>query len=199
MGRSSRQKINKEALALDDPLDQMNLIHIYREHSIQKPACCFTDLYIQSTMIVFLLRIGFKESIEDTKLIRSVCSREAEYWNLRTLESLKLLWCESHLSVMMKRLNSLGKDAYWRGREIISDVWDGVIFWKSLLIRGFSYLYGRRNPPANGGNEGLIPGSKRSPGEGNGYPLQFPCLGNPTDRGAWWVTVHGVAKELDMS
>ena len=79
MGRSSRQKINKKALALDDPLDQTNLIHIYREHSIQKPACRFTDLYIQSTMIVFLLRNGLKESIEDTKLIRSVCSREAEY------------------------------------------------------------------------------------------------------------------------
>ena len=41
---------------------------------------------------------------------------------------------------------------------------------------------------------GSIPGSRRSPGVGNGYPLQYSCLGNPIDRGAWWVTVYGVAK-----
>ena len=41
---------------------------------------------------------------------------------------------------------------------------------------------------------GSIPGSGRSPGEGNGYPLQYSCLENPTDRGAWWATVHGVIK-----
>ena len=40
----------------------------------------------------------------------------------------------------------------------------------------------------------LIPGSERSPGEGNGNPLQYSCLENPMDRGAWWATVHGVAK-----
>ena len=43
----------------------------------------------------------------------------------------------------------------------------------------------------NAGDTGLIPGSGRSPGEGNGYPLQYSCLGNPTDRGAWRATVHG--------
>ena len=41
---------------------------------------------------------------------------------------------------------------------------------------------------------GLIPGLGRSPGEGNGNPLQYSCLENPMDRGAWWITVHGVAK-----
>ena len=41
---------------------------------------------------------------------------------------------------------------------------------------------------------GLIPGSGRSPGEGNGNPLHYSCLENPMDRGAWWATVHGVAK-----
>ena len=40
----------------------------------------------------------------------------------------------------------------------------------------------------------LIPGSERSPGEGNGNPLQYSCLGNPMDLGAWWATVHGVAQ-----
>ena len=46
----------------------------------------------------------------------------------------------------------------------------------------------------NVGDLGLIPGSGRSPGEGNGNPLQYSYLENPMDRGAWWATVHGVAK-----
>ena len=46
----------------------------------------------------------------------------------------------------------------------------------------------------NAGDLGSIPGSGRSPGEGNGNPLQYSCLENPMDRGAWWATVHGVAK-----
>ena len=41
---------------------------------------------------------------------------------------------------------------------------------------------------------GLIPGLGRFPGEGNGHPLQYSCLENPIGRGAWWTTVHGVAK-----
>ena len=46
----------------------------------------------------------------------------------------------------------------------------------------------------NAGDLGSIPGSGRSPGEGNGNPLQYYCLENPMDRGAWWATAHGVAK-----
>ena len=45
----------------------------------------------------------------------------------------------------------------------------------------------------NAGDPGLIPGLGGSPGEGNGYPFQYSCLENSMDRGAWWVTVHGVA------
>ena len=59
-----------------------------------------------------------------------------------------------------------------------------------------------RNPPANAGDirdTGSIFGLGRSPGEGNGNPLQYSCLGNPMDRGAWWAKVHGVTKELDMT
>ena len=51
-----------------------------------------------------------------------------------------------------------------------------------------------KNLPANAGDPGLIPGSGRSPGEGNGYPLQYSCLENSMDRGAWRATVHGVTK-----
>ena len=56
-----------------------------------------------------------------------------------------------------------------------------------------------KNPPANAGDIGLISGAGRSPGEGNGNRLLYSCLGNPTDRGAWWATVRGVAKESDLA
>ena len=51
-----------------------------------------------------------------------------------------------------------------------------------------------KNPPANAGDAGSIPGSGRSPGVGNGNPLQYSCLGNPMDRGAWWAIVHRITK-----
>ena len=56
-----------------------------------------------------------------------------------------------------------------------------------------------KNPPASAGDardSDSVPGWGRSPGEGNGYPLQYSCLENSTDRGARWTAVHGVA-ELD--
>ena len=59
-----------------------------------------------------------------------------------------------------------------------------------------------KNPPASAGDigdAGSIPGWGRSPGEGNGSPLQYSCLGNPMDRGIWQATVHGVTKESDTT
>ena len=53
-----------------------------------------------------------------------------------------------------------------------------------------------KNSPANAGDVGSIPGSGRSPGEGNGNPLQYSCLGNPMDRGAWKAIVHRVQKSF---
>ena len=53
-----------------------------------------------------------------------------------------------------------------------------------------------KNPPATAAS---LPGSGGSPGEGNGDPLQYSCLGNPMDRGAWGATVYGVTKELDVT
>ena len=56
-----------------------------------------------------------------------------------------------------------------------------------------------KNPLANAGDVDLIPESGRSPGEGNGNPLQHSCLENPMDRGVWWAAVHGVTKESDIT
>ena len=55
------------------------------------------------------------------------------------------------------------------------------------------------NPYAHAGDAGLIPGLGRYPGERNGNPVHYSCLENPINRGAWPATVHGYAKELDMT
>ena len=54
-----------------------------------------------------------------------------------------------------------------------------------------------KESPWQARNVDLTPESGRSPGEGNGNPLQYSCLGNPMDRGDWWATVHGVTKDSD--
>ena len=69
-----------------------------------------------------------------------------------------------------------------------AETWDSP---QQSLLRGGSVI---RNLPANAGDLSLIPGSGRSPGEGKGNPLQYSCLENPMDRGAWRATVHGVPK-----
>ena len=56
-----------------------------------------------------------------------------------------------------------------------------------------------KESPCNEGDLGSIPGLGRLPGEGNGNPLQYSCLGNLMDRGAWHASVHGVTKDLDMT
>ena len=62
--------------------------------------------------------------------------------------------------------------------------------WASQVASG-------KESPASVGDVGLIPGSERSPGGENNKPLQYSCLGNPMDRGAWWATVS--RKESDMT
>ena len=62
-------------------------------------------------------------------------------------------------------------------------------------LKGFPGGAVVKNLLANAGDTGLTPGWGRSPGEENGHPLQYSCLGNPMDRGAWQATIHGVAKE----
>ena len=64
---------------------------------------------------------------------------------------------------------------------------------------GFPAGSDSKDSTCNAGNPGFIPGSGRSPGEGNGNPLQYSCLGNPTERESWWATVHGVAKRDDLA
>ena len=66
------------------------------------------------------------------------------------------------------------------------------------LLMGFPGSSLVKNQLANGGDEGSTPGLGRSPGEGNGNPLQYSCLEYPMKRGGWQSIVHEVAKESDM-
>ena len=70
----------------------------------------------------------------------------------------------------------------------------------SSLLHNWSFPGGSvlRNLPANAEEMALIPGSGKSPGEGNGSLLQYSCLENPMDRGTWWAAVHEVT-ESDMT
>ena len=65
------------------------------------------------------------------------------------------------------------------------------------MVKVKDYSSVGKESACNAGDLGLISASGRSPGEGNGNPLQYSCLGNPMDRGAWQVTVHGVTKKSD--
>ena len=66
--------------------------------------------------------------------------------------------------------------------------------WNLEGFFGGSAVKNLPNNAGTAGDVGSIPGSGRSPGGGHGYPLQYSCLENSMDRGAWWATVHGVAK-----
>ena len=74
--------------------------------------------------------------------------------------------------------------------------WEAVVTSEQrfTLYRRLPYSSDDKESACNAGDLGLIPRSGRSPGEGNGNPLQYSCLENPMDRGAWWATVYRVTK-----
>ena len=70
---------------------------------------------------------------------------------------------------------------------------------QGLLDFGLPWWLSSKESACSAGDPGSIPGSGRSPGVGNSNPLQYSCLENSMDRGAWWATVHGFSKELDRT
>ena len=99
----------------------------------------------------------------------------------------------THPSPIPMQFNAFHVNLYFRsafrGAQILKHIIKAsVLLW---------WLSGK-NSLANAGDMGSVPGLRRSPaGEGNGKPLQYSRLRNPTDRGVWWSTVHKVAKESD--
>ena len=68
-----------------------------------------------------------------------------------------------------------------------------------MLCLRTSLMAAVKNAPAIAGDTGSVSGSRRSPGEGNGNPLHYSCLGSPMDREAWWTIAHGVTKESNTT
>ena len=89
-----------------------------------------------------------------------------------------------------------------RNEDSLRDLWNNIKHTNICIIAapegewqpGFPGGSEVKASASNAGDLGSVPGSGRSSGEGNGNPLQYSCLENPMDGGAWWATVHGVAK-----
>ena len=79
-------------------------------------------------------------------------------------------------------------------RHASAPSWSPTLFNESFYITCFPDGSEGKESVCNPGDQGSILWWGRSPGEGNGNPLQYSCLENPMDRGAWWATVHGVTK-----
>ena len=79
---------------------------------------------------------------------------------------------------------------------LILDSQDMLHHYQDLIEQGDS---DSKEFTLSAGDLDSVPGSGRPPGEGNGYPLQYTCLENSMDRGAWYATVHGVAKSQTQS
>ena len=92
---------------------------------------------------------------------------------------------KASLSAPFQCLGTTALEVEWH-RLPLSDMGDEVL--------GFPWWISSKESACNAGDPGLIPESGRSPGEGHGNPLQYSCLENPTDRGAWWATVYRVTE-----
>ena len=111
-------------------------------------------------------------------------------------------WKESR--IQWTRVSANSEDGEGQGslacyRAWVTNSWIQLSDWTTMLMVlnisvGFPGGSDGKEPACNSGDPDSIPGLGRSPGKGNGNPLQYSCLENPMDRGAWPATVHGVAK-----
>ena len=88
----------------------------------------------------------------------------------------------------------------WLWEQTLRRIWMPVVNLRSVLgtMQYFPGGSDGKESACNAGDLGSVPGLRRSPGEGNGYPLQYSCLENSIGIGAWWTVVHGIVK-LDMT
>ena len=123
-------------------------------------------------------KVGLKLNIQKTKIM---ASGPITSWGIdgETVETASdvIFWAPKSLQMVTAAMKL--KDAY--------------------SLEGFPGGSEVKASACNVGDLGSVPGLERSPGEGNGNPLQYSCPGNPTDRGAWQSTIHAVAKELDTT
>ena len=101
------------------------------------------------------------------------------------------------MKINVCRLSYSVSGIFVRAAQMVRQTPYFLYFFSNTKSRGFPDGAVVKNLPASAGDArevGSIPGLGRSPGEGNGNPLQYPCLENPTDREAWWAIVQLVAK-----
>ena len=94
--------------------------------------------------------------------------------------------CQAPLSMGFSR------QEYWNGSLLHPEIESGLPHCRQIL--GFPGGSDGKESACNAGDQGSIPGSRRSPGEGNGYPFQYSCLKNFMNRETWWTTVPGITK-----
>ena len=99
-----------------------------------------------------------------------------------------------HMTFVFLCLTSVSMTISTSIHEAAKDIISLFLMTNIPLCGDFQVAQLYRNLSANPGDEGLIPGLRRFPGEGNGNPLWYSCLGNSMDRGAWRATVHEVVK-----
>ena len=110
----------------------------------------------------------------------------------------------NYVFIYLEESEKIYKNVNYRFKKIRKEKWSGVSFvswegdalWPAGVLSSSCLVGGSdsKESACNAGDPSLIPGWGRSPGEGNGNPLQYSCLEYPMDRGAWWATIHGVDK-----
>ena len=161
--------------------------------------------------MLYILAFKGKEAIRFADSLSLIQKNEAAILRFRTETSICILTCS--VIVFQQRIDSSSKlytillitNLLENLTAIHFQLASGILgkcvwifqllFKQNVAFPGGSVV---KNPPASAGDVGSVPESGRSPGEGNGNPLQYSCLENPMDRVVWWAGVHEVAKELDI-
>ena len=136
-------------------------------------------------------RIGGEE-VETMSVLEFCCKRIAEKWDSGWTQVVGF----REILFLLFKIKEFASFFYANGheseRKIMMGEWENCwSIWCSLVFPGGS---DGKDSTCSAGDLGLIPGSGQSPGAGHGNPLQYSCLENSMDRGAWWATVHGVTK-----
>ena len=120
--------------------------------------------------------------------------KERWKWGLQESKNTKKRWCVAVILALYICCPLVGNCKYWKSHhDKLFPKWEKTRIGYNKLM-GFSSSSAGKESACNTGDCGLIPGLGRSPGEENGNPLQYSCLENSMDRGAWWGTVPGIPK-----